>query len=202
MTLTDIRLLVTDVDGCWTDCAVWVDIDGNETMRYSKRDGVLLPAMREAGVEVVALTSEASRDHVTNDGRTIRIAPRNPHAWRAEKLGIPLHVCKPDEKLAALLSICEHEANITEDGTGIHHGPPVPLSHVAYLGDDLPDLPCLQAVERAGGAACIPYGSKVQGHEPTVRHVVSAGGEGALRDVCEIILRAKGYDLSRWPVRR
>lgn len=164
-----IRLLVTDIDGCWTDCAVWVDGDGRETCRYSKRDGVLLPAMREAGIEVVALTSEQKS---------------GPHAARAAKLGVPFRQTTPDGKLASLVAVAAEFS--------------VPLSDVAYLGDDLPDLPCLEAV----AAAFIPYRSKVQGLEPTDRHVVSAGGEGALRDVCEALLRERGYDLTRWPVTR
>jgi len=191
VTLDAIRLLVTDVDGCLTDGTVSVDADGREVCRYSKRDGVLLPAMREAGIEVVALTHERASAG---------------HAARLRKLGIDLvdlpwiDMTTPQPKLAVLTAWAEKRG--------------VPLSAVAYLGDDLPDLPCLEAV----GAAFVPQHSPAHaalqssnGNERRrmtpaswVRlphRVVGSAGDGCLRDVCEILLRARGYDVDRWPVR-
>lgn len=198
--LSRIRLLVTDVDGCWTDCTVLTDAAGNEWLRYSKRDGVLLPAMREAGIEVVALTSEQ------RDG---------PHRARAAKLGVEIHTTTPDGKLADLVRIA---SGVRTGGVpATVHQDPVPLSEIAYLGDDLPDLPCLEAVAKAGGAAFVPDYSPVAALDvsrysnwpkkgpPTLVEQfgrVSAGGDGCLRDVCERLLKARGYDLTTWPVRK
>lgn len=181
MTLAAIRLLVTDVDGCLTDGTVSVDADGRETCRYSKRDGVLLPAMREAGIEVVALTHERAS---------------GGHCARLTKIGIDLVDLPwitpnvPQPKLTVLTAWAEKRG--------------VPLSHVAYLGDDLPDLPCLEAC----GAAFAPSSSPVHSALLSPAHsawrggvrFMSPGGEGCLRDVCEILLRARGYDVDRWPV--
>lgn len=177
--LATITLLVTDVDGVWTDCTVLADAAGNEWLRYSKRDGVLLPAMKAAGIEVVALTSEGLS---------------GPHRARATKLGIALHTCSPDGKLAALETIARVAG--------------VALPHVAYIGDDLPDLPCLEAVGAAGGAAFVPWASPAGRLDPTRADGTERflrtgeGGDDALRNVCEQLLSARGYDLTRWPVTR
>jgi YrbI family 3-deoxy-D-manno-octulosonate 8-phosphate phosphatase len=176
--LSRIRLLVTDVDGVLTDGSVYVDADGSEWCRYSKRDGVLLPAMREAGIEVVALTGEQSWAH---------------HA-RLSKLGIPLHVCAPPEKLAMLRAIVAASA---ADRAGRGESFALTMENVAYIGDDLPDLPCLEAV----GAAFVPTDCRADPSRVD-RRIVRAGGKGALRDVCELLLRARGYDVDAWPVRK
>ena len=177
MTLATITLLVTDVDGVLTDGRVWVDADGRETCVYSKRDGVLLPAMRAAGIAVVALTSEGLS---------------SAHRARCTKLGIALHTCSPDGKLAALETIARVAG--------------VSLAHVAYIGDDLPDLPCLEAVSAAGGAAFVMTQSPASlaliyrrraGNGAHGEHLASG-----LRSVCEELLDARGYDLTRWPVTR
>lgn len=163
----DTRLLVTDVDGVWTDCTVWVDADGRETLRYSKRDGVLLPYMRQAGIEVVALTSEQ------RDG---------PHRARAAKLGIEIHTCSPTGKLASVRALAEARG--------------LTLAQVAYIGDDLPDMPVLHAVTEAGGASFAPYSSPAQG---CAEVAVVEGGRGSLRDACETLLDAAGWRIDVWP---
>jgi YrbI family 3-deoxy-D-manno-octulosonate 8-phosphate phosphatase len=186
--LSRIRLLVTDVDGVLTDGTVYVDADGSEWCRYSKRDGVLLPAMREAGIEVVALTGEQSWAH---------------HA-RLSKLGIPLHVCAPPEKLAMLRAIVAASAAArAKRGESFA----LTMENVAYIGDDLPDLPCLEAVGRgfvpSGSPAHRVYDARAYPSAfVTAVGVVTAGGTGCLRATCAEILRAHGYDVDAWPVAR
>ena len=64
----------------------------------------------------------------------------------------------------------------------------VPLEHAGYMGDDLVDLPVL----RRCGFACAPAGAP----EPVQQHVhyvtSAAEGAGAVREVCEFVLRAQG----------
>jgi 3-deoxy-D-manno-octulosonate 8-phosphate phosphatase (KDO 8-P phosphatase) len=64
----------------------------------------------------------------------------------------------------------------------------IAAEHCAHIGDDLPDLPLLA---RCGLAATVPHAP-----EPIRRHAHyvtrAAGGAGAVREVCELILAAKG----------
>ena len=190
MDLSRIRLLVCDVDGVLTDGTVTVDDLGRESCRYSKRDGVLLPAMKEAGIDVVAMTAEALAGLRVGEDGTLRPG-FNVHHNRCNKLGIALHTCAPDYKLDALRSIAESYE--------------VPLSEVAYIGDDLPDLPCLEAVAEAGGFAVVPdrsaawYAAARSGFI-VHRYEGLTGGDGVLRAVCASLLTARGYDCNRWPV--
>ena len=70
----------------------------------------------------------------------------------------------------------------------------IPWSTVAYVGNDVNDLACL---ERAGVSVCV-----ADAH-PSVRAVSRLvtkrpGGDGAVREICEWILKAKGVELDRW----
>ena len=59
---------------------------------------------------------------------------------------------------------------------------------VAYLGDDLPDLPVIRRVGL--GMAVANAASFVRQHAHGVTQ--ARGGEGAAREFCELILRAQG----------
>jgi 3-deoxy-D-manno-octulosonate 8-phosphate phosphatase (KDO 8-P phosphatase) len=61
---------------------------------------------------------------------------------------------------------------------------------VAYIGDDLPDLPILQRVGLAVAVANAVYEVKRAAHYVTTVR----GGEGAVRELVELILKAQG----RW----
>jgi 3-deoxy-D-manno-octulosonate 8-phosphate phosphatase (KDO 8-P phosphatase) len=61
-------------------------------------------------------------------------------------------------------------------------------TEVCYMGDDLPDLPVL----RQCGLAFCPPGAVAQIREQSHFITHSAGGKGAVREVCEIIMRAQG----------
>ncbi|KKB65413.1 3-deoxy-D-manno-octulosonate 8-phosphate phosphatase [Robbsia andropogonis] len=61
--------------------------------------------------------------------------------------------------------------------------------HIGYMGDDWPDLPVLCRV----GLACAPANAHTDVKARV--HVVTQarGGEGAVREVCDLILRATGH---------
>ena len=54
--MNDIRLLVLDVDGTLTDGGLYLDSTGNETKKFSVRDGAGLSLARAAGIQVMILT--------------------------------------------------------------------------------------------------------------------------------------------------
>lgn len=67
----------------------------------------------------------------------------------------------------------------------------LPLSNFAHVGDDLPDLPLF---ERVGLAIGVPNGHPVT-HSRVHYITTLAGGHGVAREVCELLLRARGS----WP---
>lgn len=62
------------------------------------------------------------------------------------------------------------------------------LSEVAYIGDDINDLPCMEEVKKAGGVVGCPAdaASKVKAIANFIAE--HKGGEGAVRDFAEWIL--------------
>ncbi len=95
-------------------------------------------------------------------------------ATRARDLGIDLLFQGRKDKLACFADILEHE------GLG--------ADETAFVGDDLVDLPVLR---RVGFSVSVPEG--VAEVRERVDYVTEAsGGRGAVREVCEMILRAQG----------
>ena len=115
-----LRLVLTDCDGVLTDGAVFVSEHGEALLRFSRRDGLGVERLREAGIETAIVTRERSP-----------IAAR-----RAEKLGLRLHFEGVLDKAAELPRVLS-EAGCRAD-------------EVAYIGDDLNDLGLLYAVARGG----------------------------------------------------
>lgn len=95
-------------------------------------------------------------------------------ARRAGELGIEHLVQGREDKLQALEELCARLG--------------LALTEVAYMGDDLPDL---AAIRRAGLGITV-----ANGHHFVAEHAAyrtqRCGGEGAVREACELILRAQG----------
>jgi 3-deoxy-D-manno-octulosonate 8-phosphate phosphatase (KDO 8-P phosphatase) len=155
-----IRILLLDVDGVLTDGGILLHPDGGESKVFNVRDGLGIRLLQRAGIEVGFIS-----------GRNSRVVAR-----RAEDLGIGLVVQGTLYKLPA------YEEIMTERGLSDRD--------VAYVGDDIVDIPILRRVGLAVATA---------GAIPTVGsycHVITDrdGGRGAVREVCELILQAQG----RW----
>ena len=63
------------------------------------------------------------------------------------------------------------------------------LDQIAYVGDDLTDVPIL----RRAGLAFAPANARPEVKRCTHHVTAAAGGDGALREVAEILLQAQGY---------
>jgi len=157
-----IRAVVLDVDGVLTDASLHYGRQGEAIKTFSARDGFAIKAAQLEGLAIAVLSG--------------RVAP--PLKARLADLGIPAQLViqgsldkgRDIAKLAVLLQ--------------------VNLENVAFVGDDIPDLPALAAV----GLAVCPADAA-----PEVRarcHLVThaPGGRGAVREAIEAILRAQG----RW----
>ena len=55
-----VKLLITDFDGCWTDDAVYVDQNGIESVRCLRADGFGITRLQAAGVPVIVLSAEVN----------------------------------------------------------------------------------------------------------------------------------------------
>lgn len=103
---------------------------------------------------------------------TGRVSPLT--ARRARDLGIEHLLQGREDKLVALRELCGE--------LGIE------LEHTAYMGDDLPDL---GAIRHCGFGITVPNGHPfVQEHADW--QTQTAGGSGAVREICDLILQAKG----------
>jgi 3-deoxy-D-manno-octulosonate 8-phosphate phosphatase (KDO 8-P phosphatase) len=157
-----IRLLGLDVDGVLTDNGVFIGPVGGvpvELKRFDIQDGLGLILMRTAGLPVVWISGRSS------EATTLRAAE-----LRVEEL---LQVPGP-RKLAALDEL------LTRRGIG--------WGEVAFVGDDLADLPVLRRV-----GLPIAVANAVPDVKAVARYVTRApGGHGAVREVVELILRARG----------
>ena len=156
--LAKIELLILDVDGVLTDGAITISSDGSESQPFSMLDGHGIRLWQRAGLKVALLS-----------GRTSAAIKR-----RAEHLQIEYVLEECHYKLPALKKLLEQIGLSPEK--------------VAYVGDDLPDLP---AIRYAGfGVAVANAVDEVKQHADYV--TTRPGGNGAVREVIEYILKNAG----------
>ncbi len=154
----EIRLVIFDVDGVLTDGSLYLGDDGQEYKAFNSRDGHGMKMLQHYGVLIGIITGRTSE--------VVRI--------RMESLGIE-HVFQGKlEKLPA------YEELRTKLGLSDQQ--------VAYVGDDVVDLPIMR---RVGLAIAVN-----DAHPLVIQHAhwqtPHAGGRGAGRDVCEMIMEAQG----------
>lgn len=149
------------MDGVLTDGRLFYGPDGEERQAFHVHDGLALARARCAGLSVAVLTSRRSA----------------AIARRMAELGIDEVHQGVEEKVEIY--------RVLRDKYGCQD------AEVAYMGDDLPDLPVLRVV----GLAVAPRSAV-----PEVRRAAhwvtrQGGGQGAVREVVETLLRARGC----WP---
>jgi YrbI family 3-deoxy-D-manno-octulosonate 8-phosphate phosphatase len=151
--LSGVHMLALDFDGVMTDNRVLVDQNGVESVYCSRSDGWGITRLKEAGIEVVVISTEV-----------------NPVVTaRCRKLDVrSLQGCA--DKLTPLRLLADE----------LHLGP----QQVAYMGNDVNDLECLRWVG---------YPIAVADAAPQVLEIAGvvtthAGGQGAVREVCDLIL--------------
>jgi len=153
-----IRLLVTDCDGVLTDGCAWYDSSGEAMKRFSMRDGMGVERLRKiASIETAIITGENS------------MAVKR----RAEKLGITLLFQGIDDK-GACLQLLARQLGLK-------------LVEIAYIGDDVNDLPAI----KLAGLTAAPADA-FEGVVPFVDYItLRTGGNGAFREFAELIIESK-----------
>ena len=153
-----VKLVIFDVDGVLTDGSLFLGDDGLEYKAFNSRDGHGMKMLQKSGVTIAIIT-----------GRTSKVVE-----YRMQSLGIE-HVYQGQlDKRIAFAELIE-KLNLKTD-------------EVAYVGDDVVDLPVMNKV---GLAIAVQ-----DAHPMVLKHAhwqtPSCGGRGAGRDVCEMLMEARG----------
>lgn len=114
--IPEIKLFLTDCDGCLTDCGMYYSEKGDELKKFNTRDGMGFALLREKGIITGIITSEK-----------VELNRR-----RAEKLKLDILEDGCKNKLATVKRICEERG--------------IPLRNVCYIGDDINDIETIKAV--------------------------------------------------------
>jgi len=156
-----IKLVAMDCDGVLTDGGMYYSDDGAELKKFNTRDGMGISLLHQKGIKTAIIT-----------GEDIALVKR-----RAEKLKVDYVYLGIKDKLAVIQEIIGKE-NIT-------------LEEVAFIGDDINDLPAMRQV-----------GVKFSVNDAmdTVKSIADYvshlnGGRGAVREIAELIILTK--DISR-----
>ena len=156
--LENITLLLLDVDGVLTDGGIIYNDNNIETKVFNSKDGMGMRLLMDAGIDVGIVTGRAS----------------DVLRHRCKNLGIQNIFDGIQNKGAALSPIMARTGK--------------PADEMAFMGDDLPDIPLMKQVGVAMAVA--------DAHDLVQRHAdlvtTARGGQGAVREVCEAILKAKG----------
>jgi len=153
-----LRLLLTDVDGVLTDGTVLILPDGREAKAFHIRDGLGMVLAQRAGLRVGLLSGRSSEAVTT----------------RARELRLDLVRQGVSDKAAAFAEILRAE-NLEP-------------REVAYMGDDVNDLPVLTEVGLSAAPGDAPFEVRNQAFMVTD----APGGRGCFREFVEAILRARG----------
>ena len=158
--LDAIRMLVLDVDGVLTDGTIVVDEKGGESKFFSVFDGHGIKMWKRAGLLTAFLSGRKS----------------GPTRQQANELAVDYCLEDCTDKAASINELVRLSG--------------VAVEQMAYVGDDLPDLP---VIRRAGFSAAVA--SAVEEIKCAADYVTTRrGGEGAVREVIEYILKKTG----RW----
>ena len=153
----NIKLVIFDVDGVLTDGRLYVTENGEEIKAFNSRDGHGMKMLQKTGVKIGIIT-----------GRTSNIV-----SHRMQELGIEHVYQGKQDKYPAFVELIK-KLSLT-------------AGEVAYVGDDVVDLPVMKHV---GFAVAVQ-----DAHEYVKKHAhwqtPNCGGRGAARDVCELIMEAQ-----------
>lgn len=156
--LNHINLLISDVDGVLTDAGMYYSNNGEELKKFNTRDGKGIELIKEHGIKVMLLTSE--------DVNLVRN--------RANKL-------KVDYLFMGVRNKKEFLDKFFAENLEFNY------SSTAYIGDDINDLECIDAVD----ISAVPSDA----HETMIKSAKyvckQKGGSGCVREFCELIINRR-----------
>lgn len=152
-----IKAILMDVDGVMTHGKIVYDSNGIEIKHFNAHDGLGITLARLAGIKTGIISSRESG--------TIRV--------RAAELKMDYLYLGRNKKFPALQALCRKYR--------------FELENICFIGDDLPDIPVIEAVGL--GVAVSNATELTKASADYVTH--NAGGEGAVREIVEIVLQSQ-----------
>jgi 3-deoxy-D-manno-octulosonate 8-phosphate phosphatase (KDO 8-P phosphatase) len=153
-----LKLILTDVDGVLTDGTVLLMPDGREAKSFHIRDGLGIVLAHRVGLRTGILSGRRSEAVVR----------------RAAELGMSILLQGIDDKAGAFRELLAAEK--------------LEPHEVAYMGDDVADLPVMMEAGLSGA----PADAAIEVRNQAYMITTAAGGKGCLREFIEAILRARG----------
>ncbi|MFT5790083.1 MAG: 3-deoxy-D-manno-octulosonate 8-phosphate phosphatase (KDO 8-P phosphatase) [Shewanella sp.] len=153
-----IKLLICDVDGVFSDGLVYMSNSGEELKTFHTRDGYGVRSVLSSGINVAVITGRKSQ--IVED-RMTALGVTHIYQGVDNKL-------TPYNELLALYNVSPGE--------------------VAYIGDDMVDLPVMREV---GLSVCVADGHPYVKQHATMTTYIK-GGHGALRELTDLLLLSQG----------
>lgn len=152
--LSKIKLVASDCDGVLTDGGMYYTADGDVMKKFNVLDGMGFVLLREAGIKTAIITAE-----------------KNPLLEkRAQKLKVDFFYTGSKDKIGILSELCS-KLNIK-------------LEEAAYIGDDIFDIPAIEAC----GFGCVPADAFDNVKRSADYVTERKGGCGAFREMANMIL--------------
>lgn len=151
--LNNTKLLITDVDGVMTDCGMYYSENGDELKKFNTRDGMAIQLLREQGIKTAIITKENTK-----------IVEQ-----RAKKLKFDEVFQGIEDKMVVLESL-KNKYDFDD-------------SEIAYIGDDINDMPVL---ERVGFSFC-PNDAVDDVKKICTAIAKENGGNGVIREFYELM---------------
>ena len=163
-----IKFLVMDVDGTLTDGKIYMGVEGECMKAFDIKDGYALHTLlKENGIIPVIIT-----------------ARKSPMVeYRCKELGVTEIHQGVMKKLDCLKGVIEKYSSADHQ---------YDLSNVAYIGDDLLDLQCMNPIKEVGGIVGCPSNAAKEVIAACDYISIHKGGEGAVRDFAEYLISIKG----------
>lgn len=155
--LINVKMLAMDVDGILTNGVLYYSEQGEHLKTFSIKDGLGIKLLQKHGIETTIITGRSSR----------------MLELRASELGIERVIQGREDKLTAVKELS------AQAGVG--------LDHIAYIGDDLPDLGAI--VSCGFGATVADAHQAVKDHADWISS--RRGGDAAVRELADLILQAQ-----------
>ena len=152
-----IKLLILDVDGTMTNGVLYYSSAGHEMRGFHVHDGLGIKLLRKSGVTVAVISAKKS-DIISKRMNELQLE----HVYLGYENKLPAY-----EEIKKSLGLDD--------------------SQIAYMGDDLPDLPLLM---NAGLAITVPSSAEImQQHADYICQ--KKAGKGAVREACEFIMKSQ-----------
>lgn len=150
--IPEIKMFLTDCDGCLTDGGMYYSENGDELKKFNTRDGMGFALLKKKGIITGIITSESV----------------DLNRRRAEKLKLDVLEAGCKDKVSAVKQLCEKYG--------------IELENVAYVGDDINDMEvikivgygCAPADAMLQAKTAADYVTKAKGGEGVIREVVDS----------------------------